>query len=329
MQEPIFSELEPVDPRKYWVNEAADFSPWLSQPENLKRLGDAIGLDLELEAVEKNVGPYRADIVCRDTVTNDVVLIENQLAKTDHSHLGQLLTYTAALDALTIVWIAASFTDEHRAALDWLNEATGEEINFFGLEIEVWKIGNSQPAFKFNMVSQPNEWTKQIRSSQVSGNLTPTQEIQLRYWQAFREHLKNNSKLLRPTKAYPTNLYGLSIGRSDVSFEAYANSIEKHIGVLIGFWRKHARAYFHLLHEQREVIEQELGLPLEWNEKPGKKSCSIAYRIQNIDPLDESHWPTQHYWLVNSLEKIHKVFSPRIKALDPEDYYRELDEDLP
>ena len=133
--------LERVDLRAVWVNEAGDFIPWLAQEENVELLGETLGLDLEVEAQEKNVGPFRADILCKDTATGAWVPIENQLERTDHSHLGQLLTYAAGLEAVTIVWVARAFTEEHRATLDWLNEISDERFNFFGLEVEVWRIG--------------------------------------------------------------------------------------------------------------------------------------------------------------------------------------------
>ena len=152
------SRLERVDLGDVWKSEPASFTPWLA--ENLVFLSETLGMDLELEAQEKNVGPYRADIVCKDTTDNSWVLIENQLEATDHTHLGQILTYAAGLNAVTIAWIARRFTDEHRAALDWLNENSTDNLQFFGLEIEVWRIGESPPAPKFNIVAKPNTWTK-------------------------------------------------------------------------------------------------------------------------------------------------------------------------
>src|SRR5947209_15269178 len=152
--------LQTVDLREVWMNESSGFTPWLAQAENLKLLGETIGIELECEAQEKEVGPFRADILCKDTATDSWVLIENQLERTDHGHLGQLLTYAAGLEAVTIVWIAERFTEEHRATLDWLNERTEESINFFGLEVELWRIGDSAIAPKFNVVSKPNEWTR-------------------------------------------------------------------------------------------------------------------------------------------------------------------------
>src|ERR1044071_9814117 len=133
--------LEKVYLRVVWINESDDFTPWLAAEANIEILGDAIGMELEVEAQEQSVGPFRADILCKDTANGNWVLIENQLERTDHTHLAQLLTYAAGLKAVTIVWIANLFTEEHRAALDWLNEITDSRFNFFGLEIELWKIG--------------------------------------------------------------------------------------------------------------------------------------------------------------------------------------------
>lgn len=158
MKNTPLGKLEKVELREAWVTEAGDFTPWLAQPENIQLLGETIGLeDLELAGQEQAVGPFRADIVCHATTDNSLVLIENQLERTDHNHLGQLMTYAAGLQAVTIIWVAAHFTDEHRAALDWLNDITDDTFNFFGLEVELWKIGDSSPAPKFNVVSQPND----------------------------------------------------------------------------------------------------------------------------------------------------------------------------
>src|SRR5262245_9217077 len=173
--------LERLDLRTAWKSEAGDFTPWLAQKDNIALLSETLGLELELEAQEKNVGPFRADILCKDTATSAWVLIENQLERTDHSHLGQLLTYAAGLEAVTIVWVAQTFTEEHRATLDWLNEITDDRFNFFGLEVELWRIGVSAPAPKFNIVSKPNDWTKQVSRgvSAISGELTPARQLQL------------------------------------------------------------------------------------------------------------------------------------------------------
>ncbi|HXV83931.1 MAG TPA: DUF4268 domain-containing protein [Candidatus Binatia bacterium] len=189
MEKQILGRLEKVKLREVWASEAGDFTPWLGSTENLKLLGETLGIGLECEAQEKEVGPFRADILCKDTATGNWVLIENQLERTDHTHLGQLLTYAAGLDAVTIVWITERFTEEHRAALDWLNNKTEQGINFFGLEMELWRIGDSPVAPKFNIVSKPNDWTRMVREG-ATGEITESKRIQLNFWTAFKVFLE-------------------------------------------------------------------------------------------------------------------------------------------
>jgi hypothetical protein len=191
----MLGRLERVDVRDVWQKESEDFTPWLASEENIALLGDAIGLELEVEAQEKDVGPFRADILCKDTATGNWVLVENQLERTDQGHLGQLLTYAAGLQAVTIVWVAERFTDEHRAALGWLNEITDDRFNFFGLEIELWRIGTSPVAPKFNVVCKPNDWSKTVAAgaAQVQiESLTDTKKLQLEFWTAFRSHVEEH-----------------------------------------------------------------------------------------------------------------------------------------
>ena len=129
-----------VDPRQIWKNESTDFTPWLASEEGIALLGDALGLELEVENTEVAVGPYSADILATDVGTGRTVVIENQLARTDHSHLGQLLTYSSVLNASAVVWLATEFSHEHSSTLDWLNEHTSDDLSFYGVRVEVWKI---------------------------------------------------------------------------------------------------------------------------------------------------------------------------------------------
>lgn len=159
----MLDKLIKLNLRDIWKDEAQDFTPWLASEDNLNLLGETLRMELELKAREQNVGPFSADILCTNKDDGSLVLIENQLDKTDHKHLGQLMTYAAGLDTVSIIWISKEFTDEHRAALDWLNEITNIEFRFFGLEIELWKIGDSSPAPKFNIVCKPNDWSRSIK----------------------------------------------------------------------------------------------------------------------------------------------------------------------
>ena len=212
--------IERVDLRSVWTSEDRHFTPWLALPENLEILGEALGIELELEAQEKYVGPFRADILCKNTAEKDSwVIIENQIEKTDHKHLGQLITYASGLRASTIVWISAEFCEEHRAALDWLNQMADKSARFFGLEVELWKIGDSPAAPRFNVVCKPNDWEATVRHAAealAEDEGTPSQNLRIKYWTAFRAFLQERQSKLRPQKPSRDHWYSFSIGTSRV-----------------------------------------------------------------------------------------------------------------
>jgi hypothetical protein len=313
--------LHQVDLRKVWLNEPGHFTPWLAGEENLSLLADTLGMDLELEAQEKDVGPFRADIVCKDTTDGTLVLIENQLERTDHTHLGQLMTYAAGLDAVTIVWIAERFTDEHRAALDWLNEITNERVSFFGLEIELWRIGESPIAPKFNVVSKPNDWTKGGAGGGTGGAVvvTETKQLQQEYWRALRELLAERKSPLKPQKAHPQHWLTVSIGRSNFNLAALVNTTEGRIGVEMYMGGPNAKKHFKALEAQRAEIEAAIGSPLDWRELPAKEASRILLLRPNASIKDKTAWPSQHAWLADTLEKFSSVFKPRVLALSEGD----------
>ena len=312
--------LERVDLRNIWQSEPGDFTPWLARDPNIKLLGDTIGIDLEVEAQERSVGRFQADILCKDTTATDHwVLIENQLERTDHTHLGQLLTYAAGLDAVTIVWIAASFTDEHRAALDWLNEKISEKIQFFGIEVELWRIADSPIAPKFSIVSKPNDWTKPtggVRNRFSSSGLTDIKKMQLEYWQHFGALMKDFNGRVRPTKPLPQHWQTFAIGRSHFLLYTTINVRNSRIGVQLILQGPDAKAHYSLLHEQKSVIESEIGEQLEWRMLPDNKESQVNLYRHNSDPSNQDSWEEQHQWLLNKLDLFHSVFSDRIKSLD-------------
>lgn len=321
MSVPSLGRLEPVDPRTIWKSEAASFTPWLASEHNLELLGDTIGLDLELEATEKNVGPFRADILCKDTLSNSWVLIENQLERTDHTHLGQLITYASGLKAVTIVWIARRICPEHRAALDWLNDITAEGINSFGLEVELWRIGNSAPAPKFNIVSQPNDWAESIRDAATAiseGTLSETKQQQREYWAALSETLEQakSKSAVKPQKPLPQHWANFSLGKGNVYLVAAVNSVEKRIGAHLALAGLTGKPYYKQLLAQRDAVEKSFGGPLEWRELPGKKESQVGVIKSDTDPTNEADWPAQHKWLRDTLERLHATFSARAKALE-------------
>ena len=308
-----FEALKPIDLREAWTNEATDFTPWLASQEGLEMLGQAINMELELDETEKGVGPYRADIVCVDTSTNMKVLIENQIEKTNHNHLGQILTYAAGLNAVTIIWIAKSFTDEHRATLDWMNEISNEEINFFGCEIELWQIGNSGFAPKLNIVSKPNDWLKQRSTSYSSKDMSDTRMLQLDFWTKFNECLKESGSFIKGTKARPQGWNVYSIGRSKFWLSTTVNTQSNRISVSVNGRGPFASGFYSQLEDQKNEIEEEIGSQLIW--KMASKQFVIRKRNADTDPTKKESWPAYFSWLKENVEKFHTVFSKRIKRL--------------
>lgn len=315
--------FERVELRDIWETEDRDFTPWLAQEQHIEILSDAIGMELEVEAQEKEVGPFRADILCRNTADDTWVLIENQIEKTDHKHLGQLMTYAAGLQAVTIVWVAAKFTDEHRASLDWLNKITGDGFHFFGLEVELWRIDDSIPAPKFNIVSKPNNWSKSISSAaqRLSEQpMTDTKIMQLQYWRDLSAYLGETSSNLRPQEPRAQHWYNFSIGRSGVKMTALLNTKENRIGAEICmFAEDSSKAFFHLLQNDKDQIEAEVGEPMIWKELPDKIASRIVLYRQ-CDPSNEADRASQHEWLKNKLELLDKTFRTRIKEINLDEW---------
>jgi len=316
--------LNRVDLRDIWTSEATDFTPWLARPENLEVLADTLSIDLELEAQEKAVGPFRADILCKDIGTDSWVLIENQLERTDHNHLGQLLTYASGLEAVTIVWIAARFTEEHRSTLDWLNKITDETFRFFGLEVELWKIGDSPAAPKFNIVSKPNDWSRSVAHAAraIDGSeLTEIRVMQRAYWDAFQSALDQaGGPVSGNRKPQPQSWMAYPIGRTGFHLGAVMLRQTNQVRVELYIAGDKAKAFLGLLEQDSEAVEVEFGSALDWEELPARRDSRISLCLDDVDPENESDWPRQHEWLAQRLKDMHRVFAQRVRALDADDW---------
>ncbi len=304
--------LKQVPLREAWLSESQDFTPWLGSGENLSLLSEVLGMDLELESQEKRVGPFRADLLCQDLADGSWVLIENQLERTDHSHLGQLLTYAAGLSAVSIVWIAERFTDEHRAALDWLNEMTPDEIGFFGLEVELWKIGDSPVAPKFNVVSRPNAWTRQV-IKQREGN-TERHELCLAFWKSVFALSKEKGLPIKVLKLVRRKDTPFDVGWREFRLKAYFSTVKKASSVWVSCRGPRWVENFEFLKSRKEEIETAFGEPLRWS--MSDRQGNVSSEIDGFIGGNRDTWSQHHEIMAERLVRLYRATAPLIKKTD-------------
>lgn len=281
------------DLRSVWPHEAKDFSKWLAQEANLAQLSEAIGIDIVLEELESSVGSFNVDLYAVEEGTERRIIIENQLEDTNHDHLGKLITYASGKDAEVIVWIVKRARDEHRQAIEWLNQNTGVKIGFFLVEIELWQIDESAIAPKFNVVERPNDWAKQMKNVD---SLSDTKQMQLSFWQQLSEYIKSSeeySSKFSSRKAQPQHWYDLSIGSSSYHVGLTVNTQKKNIGAEI--YIPDDKEKFAMFKEHKEQIKQLVGNKVEWRE--ATKATRII-TLLSCDISDENKWQQAIEWLL-------------------------------
>lgn len=306
-------KLKTVIVRKKWTNEARDFTPWLSQ--NIQELNDALGLELEVENIEVQCGPYSADILAKDTGTGKFVVIENQLEKTNHDHLGKAITYASVLDASTIIWIATDFTEEHKKALDWLNDHTTDEISCYGVQVELWQIDNSNPAIKFNIISKPNQAVRQAARSKASEDLSENRKIQLDFWNKFRDKLAKTKKIPSLQTPRPQYWFDVSLGKSNIHISNTCNTDDNSVGVRVYIGNKIADEMLPYLESKKSEIETAIGQPLIWNPNPDNRDKVIVL-LHSTNFNDEQKVEEALNWLVDNTIKFRETFSKIVKQND-------------
>ncbi len=311
-------KIEKVDLREAWSNEALDFTPWLQ--ENIDQLGRVLGMDLEVQEREASVGTFSLDLLAHDS-NGRPVIIENQLGTTDHTHLGQILTYAAGYSANVIVWIAKEFRDEHRAALDFLNIRTGaegvEDTKFFGVVVELWKIGESLPAVNFDIIVAPNDWRKQTVAKSQGGTVSERNERHREFFQPLVDTLREDHQFTNVRKAQPQSWHLFAAGSRGVAFAAsFALGGRARVAVDINDPdRERNKRLFNQLVEHKEGIEVELDEPLDWARLDHAKMCRIATLRQGTIDDDEETLKEIREWMIDRLLAFKRVFGPRLAEL--------------
>lgn len=298
-------KLERIDDlRQVWPHEARDFTKWLAQEENLDLLSRAIEIDLVTEETESAVGDYKVDIFAVESSGNQRrIVIENQLEETNHDHLGKIITYASGKGAEVVIWVVKKARQEHKRAIEWLNQISQENIGFFLLEIELWRIGDSLIAPKFNLVEGPNDWAKQVRSTE---NLSELKLKQLNYWEAFVAYAFKKpefAKVFSQRKVYPQHWYSMSAGSSDYHISLEVNTPKKRIATTI--YISNNKELYEKLKLQEAKIQEITGCSLEWI--VATKDCRIL-AVNPGNPLgNEDAWTTAFDWYCDMALKMRKI----------------------
>ncbi|PWE28424.1 DUF4268 domain-containing protein [Maritimibacter sp. 55A14] len=311
--------LKRLSARDAWSNEATDFTPWLAREENFTVLAEALHfIDAEVEGTEHSVGNFSADIIARDR--DGFILVENQLEQTDHTHLGQILTYLAGLDgSVKVVWVSTKVREEHRAAVDWLNAHTPDDFSFFAVELELFQIGSSPAAPHFHVVAKPNEWSRHVtqRARRLSETaMSDRQQRYMEFWGAFGDFLaeKDPSYSRRtPSKDY---WWSFGIGRSGYSLNLSAGGRDHWISASIVCSNDGEKIVFDHFLSQRSEIEKEMGEELTWRRLEEYIAWDINLTWKGADPMDTERWPEYFRWYWEKMQKLRAAFSQRIRSLD-------------
>ena len=290
--------------RQVWPKEAQDFTSWLAREENLKLLGNSIGIELDLEEQESPVGSFSVDLYATEQGTGRKVVIENQLEATNHDHLGKIITYASGKEAQVVIWIVKEAREEYSQAIEWLNEHTDEKIGFFLIEIELWKIGDSRIAPKFNIVQRPNDWAK---SQKQASTLTPARRKQLEFWQYFAENAFEKesefNKLFRKRKPQPYAWYSLAAGSSTYHINLSLNTQKSQIEA--GAYIQDDKELYGRYEAAKAQIEQIFGCKVHWFKAAKDARFSV---IKNGCPLnDASRWEEYLEWFCDAAIKTREV----------------------
>lgn len=294
---------EITDLRSIWPHEALNFTPWVA--ENVDLLADAVGLDITVDETESSVGDFNVDIYASETGTDRKIIIENQLEDTDHDHLGKLITYASGKGADVVIWVVKHAREEHKAAVEWLNNHTDDKMGFFLCEIKLFQIGDSQIAPAFTVVERPNDWTKEIRKTASANS---TQQQRLEYWQAFNDYAfsdANFSRIFNKRKPTTDHWMDFSIGSS--ACHIAVSQIQKRKAVDVELYINDDKELFKSLFAHKDEIEKNMEMELEWKELPERKASRILIE-KTVDLDDRATWPEQFDYIMDTCIKMKRAF---------------------
>lgn len=272
-------KIKNVDLRNIWKKEDKEFTPWLK--ENIDLLSEKLGIEVIDTQTEEKIGDFKLDIIGKDANTNKFVAVENQLESTDHNHLGQLITYSAGVNAGIIIWIAKELREEHKNALEWLNENSISEISFFGVEVHAISIDNSNPAVDFRVIVKPNDWERNIKSSTTR---TDTEISYVDFYSKLVDFYSEVNPKFRKVKAQPQSWLNFGAGKGGLYFGwafrmGSRFSVELYIDT--GDEIENKRIF-----DELKKYKGELGIKgVEWEDLETKRACRIVIYRKTSGPI--------------------------------------------
>ena len=290
-------KLEKIELREVWRHEALDFTRWLARKENIVLLSKEIGIDIEVIETEMSVGRYNVDIYARDTESNKKIVIENQLENTNHDHLGKMLVYAAGLDADIAIWIVKDVNEEHRQAVEWLNDNSFEKINIFLVKVELWQIDNSPIAPKFQVICEPNNWAKVLKQ-QSKENVSDLELKQMEYWQGFVDYAKSKDKTYISQRPSIYNWYVIRIGSSDYKIKLVHSVNSDMIRCQLEIFNDEI---YKKLEQYRTEIDNMIN-GLEWEYLEDRKVNRISCNNSSKDNA------SSYVWLLDMVDRFKEVF---------------------
>lgn len=308
----MVGKMEQVPLRDVWKKEDKDFNSWLY--ENLQILGEELDIDLTPDEKEKIVGSFSADIVAEDG-SGQKVLIENQLEKTNHDHLGKILTYVSNLDAKIAIWISSEPRPEHQRAIEWLNE-TGSGVGFYLVKIEAYKIGKSEPAAKFTIITGPSEKTEIV--SEEKKEMAKRHHLRYDFWKSLLEKSKQKTTLHTNISPSIYSWIGTGSGIKGLGFNYAVTYKYGKVELYIDRGKdceEENKGIFDQLHSYRKEIEQDFGGSLNWERLDDRRACRISKRFDYAGLNNPDKWDKLQDDMIDAMVSLERSLKKYLKAL--------------
>ena len=308
----MIGRIKEVPLREVWKNEAKDFTAWLF--ENLDIIGEELDMDLTPDEKEAKAGSFLADIVAEDAFGQKVI-IENQLEKTDHDHLGKILTYVSNLDAKIAVWVSNDPRPEHQAAVEWLNE-TGSDVQFYLVKIEALRIDNSKPAANFSIVTGPSEKTNIVSGERKE--MAGRHKLRLDFWQTLLEKSKKKTNLHANISPGTANYVGVSSGVRGLNFRYEATLKAGQVGLYIDRGKDSKdenKKIFDEFYSRCSEIEKDFEGELNWERLDDRRACRISKRFGYAGLSNSEERDKLQNDMIDAMIRLEKALKDHIKKL--------------